>query len=171
MELCELAGIRLQTLEKNIQFCEKLVTPTYLRANSAWSLEQLKTLRRSTFVDQYYPSKILLLRKGKARSDVDFEESLINFMAPFGFQVIDPEDYSSIEQINIFSNATEIVAIHGAALSNLAFTNADCKIFEIFSHPYRTYFFREIAKINGNAYVNSEMDSIFTKLDNWLNNA
>jgi len=167
-ELCELAGVRLQIFEKSIQFCEKLVIPTYLRANSAWSLEQLKTFRSRTRVDESYPQKILLLRKGKARSDVDFEESLTNFMAPFGFQVVDPENYSSSEQINIFSNATEVVAIHGAALSNLVFSNSNCKVFEIFSHPYRTYFFREIAKINGNSYMSSEMDSVFTELDDWL---
>jgi capsular polysaccharide biosynthesis protein len=168
VELCDLAGVRLQILEKSVQFCEKLVTPTYLRANSMWSLEQLRALRASTVIDQSYPRKILLLRKGKARSDVDFEESLTNFVAPFGFQVVDPENYSSSEQINIFSNATEIVAIHGAALSNLVFSNSHCKVFEIFSHPYRTYFFREIAKINGNPYVNSEIDSVFSKLDDWL---
>jgi capsular polysaccharide biosynthesis protein len=171
VELCELAGVRLQILEKSVQFCEKLVTPTYLRANSMWSLEQLRALRASTVIDQSYPRKILLLRKGKARSDVDFEESLTNFVAPFGFQVVDPENYSSSEQINIFFNATEIVAIHGAALSNLVFSNSHCKVFEIFSHPYRTYFFREIAKINGNPYVNSEIDSVFTELDDWLKSA
>jgi len=171
VELCELAGVRLQILEKSVQFCEKLVTPTYLRANSTWSLEQLRTLRAITVIDEFYPRKILLLRKGKARSDVEFEESLINFLAPSGFQVVDPENYSASEQIKIFSNATEIVAIHGAALSNLVFSNSHCKVFEIFSHPYRTYFFREIAKINGNSYTNSEMDSVFNKLDNWLKSA
>lgn len=168
MELCEVAGVRLQILEKNVQFCEKLVTPTYLRANSTWSLEQLKALRTSTVIDESYPRKILLLRKGQARSDVDFEESLTNFVVPFGFQVFDPENFTSREQINIFSNATEIVAIHGAALSNLAFSNSRCKVFEIFSHPYRTYFFREIAKINGNPYVSAEMDSVYSELENWL---
>ena len=71
--------------------------------------------------------------------------------------------------MNIFSNATEIVALHGAALSNLVFSNLNCRIFEIFNHPYRMYVFRDLAKMTGNSYTSTEMNSIFAKLENWMN--
>jgi capsular polysaccharide biosynthesis protein len=113
--------------------------------------------------------KILLLRKGKVRSDEKFEESLLSYLVPFGFQVIDPDNLTSMEQIDIFSNATEIIALHGAALSNIVFSNVDCRIFEIFNHPYRMYVFRELARINGNSYTSTELDSVYPELANWLN--
>jgi len=171
LELCKLAGIDIHIFENSIQRCENLIIPSYLRENSTWSLEQLRTLKTDTHVNVSYPRKILLLRKGKARSDSIFEESLSNFVSPFDFTVIDPDYYSSSEQINIFSCATDIIAIHGAALSNLAFSNSSCKVFEIFNHPYRTYFFRDLAKNNGNSYTSSELDSVFAELDNWLKNS
>jgi len=171
MELLQLAGVRLQTLENNVQFVENLIVPSYLRSNSRWSVEKLKSLKSHTLVDKSNPKKILLLRNGKARSDVNFEASLTNLMIPFGFKVVDPDNYSCKEQIDIFSNATEIVAIHGAALSNLVFSTPECKIFEIFNHPYRTYFFRELARINGNLYTSSEIDSVYAKLENWLSHS
>ena len=170
-EFCDIAGVHLQIIGNRIELFEELITPTYLRANSEWSVEQVKSLKNTKLIDKSNPQKILLLRKGKARSDDHFEESLKNLVFLYGYKEIDPENYSCIDQISLFSNATEIIAIHGAALSNLVFSNADCKVFEIFNHPYRTYFFRELARINGNSYASSEMDSGFTKLKNWLSNS
>jgi capsular polysaccharide biosynthesis protein len=167
-ELCQLAGINLQVVNHEIQLFEELVTPSYLRAYSNWSIEQLKLLSNQLEAKDSSFRKILLLRQGKARSDDAFERFLENLLTPLGYRVLDPEKHSNLEQIEIFLNATEIVAIHGAALSNLVFTNSDCKIFEIFNHPYRTYFFRDLAKLNGNSYTSCESPTVQIDLQAWL---
>jgi len=168
-DLCELAGIKIQILDRKIQLFEQLIIPSYSRINSKWSIEQLKSLKKEKGNNDRTHKKILLLRKGKVRSDEKFEESLLSYLVPFGFQVIDPDNLTSMEQIDIFSNATEIIALHGAALSNIVFSNVDCRIFEIFNHPYRMYVFRELARINGNSYTSTELDSVYPELANWLN--
>jgi hypothetical protein len=168
LELCQLAGIKLQVVNHDIQLFEELVTPSYLRAYSNWSIEKLKLLSNALEAKDSSFRKILLLRHGKARSDDAFERFLENLLTPLGYRVLDPEKHSSLEQIEIFLNATEIVAIHGAALSNLVFTNCDCKIFEIFNHPYRTFFFRDLAKLNGNSYTSCESSTVQIDLQSWL---
>jgi capsular polysaccharide biosynthesis protein len=168
LELCEIAGVKVEILNTKIQLFERLVVPTYSRVNSKWSIDKLMLLKKGVDYDQPNVKKLLLLRKGKVRSDEDFERSLYDFLEPFGYKVIDPDEYSNQEQIKIFSKASEIVAIHGAALANLVFSNTECRIFEIFNHPYRMYVFRDLAKLNGNAYTSAEVDSAFSTLKTWL---
>jgi capsular polysaccharide biosynthesis protein len=168
LELCKLAGIQLQFLERRIHLFERIIIPNYSRMNSEWSRDQLKSLKNRVEAGKFSARKLLLLRKGKVRSDQEFEEFLTSYLGQFGFEVMDPDKFTNNEQIDIFSNATEIVALHGAALSNLVFSNSECRIFEIFNHPYRMYVFRDLARINGNSYTCAEMNSVYTDLENWL---
>jgi len=168
IELCELAGIRIEIVDTKIQLFENLVVPSYSRANTKWSIEMLEFLKKGVEIERSDVKKLLLLRKGKVRSDEHFEQSLQDFLAPFGYVAIDPDDHSNHEQIRIFSQASEIVAIHGAALSNIVFSNPECKIFEIFNHPYRMYVFRDLARLSGNPYASAEADAAFSILKKWL---
>jgi len=95
----------------------------------------------------------------------DIRKSKVGGLLPGIFYPVATQEYFFHFLLEEFP---EMVASHGAVRSNLVFSNSNYKVFEIFSHPYRTYFFREIAKINGNSYMNSEMDSVFTELDDWL---
>lgn len=64
--------------------------------------------------------KIFLMRKeGSVRSYN--QEETINFFSTYGFQAIYLEDYSFLEQVNIFRNAEFIVGPSGAAWSNIIF--------------------------------------------------
>ena len=168
LELCQLAGIQLRFLERGIHLFERIIIPNYSRMNSEWSRDQLKSLKNRVEGGKFSARKLLLLRKGKVRSDQEFEEFLTSYLGQFGFEVMDPDKFTNNEQIDIFSNATEIVALHGAALSNLVFSNSECRIFEIFNHPYRMYVFRDLARINGNSYTCAEMNSVYADLENWL---
>ena len=168
IELCELAGIKVKILDTKIQKFEKIVIPSYLRLNTKWSIDKLKFLKNEIDAGRSRLKKLLLLRKGKVRSDENFEQTLQDFLAPYGYEAIDPDEYSNQEQIEIFSQASEIVAIHGAALSNLVFSNSECRIFEIFNHPFRMYVFRDLARLSGNPYASAEADAAFSTLKKWL---
>jgi capsular polysaccharide biosynthesis protein len=167
-ELIDLSGIDLEITQDSLQGFNQVVIPKYLRSNTKWSVKQLHTLNVRAPEKSEASSKILLLRKGKVRANAPYEESLVNQLTPHGFTVFDPENYSCHEQIEVFSKASAVVGIHGAALSNIVFTSPNCSVFEIFSHPYRTYFFRELAKNNGNPYFSSEDTSSFDELKIWL---
>jgi capsular polysaccharide biosynthesis protein len=167
-ELIDLAGIKVEYIEGDIQSYRKVICPTYSRSNTSWSIEQLQILIGSRVEEFHGPEKILLLRAGGARSDADFEKLLRDFLTPQGFEFVNLDFLSNAEQIALFNEAKEIVAIHGGALSNIVFTNKDCRIFEIFTHPYRTYFFREIARMKGNRYVGVESNRALEILGTWL---
>jgi len=170
IELCELAGIRVVIVDTKIQLFENLVLPSYSRSNTKWTIDMLMFLKSRVDINRSSIKKLLLLRKGKVRSDENFEQSLLDFLVPYGYEAIDPDEYSNQEQIEIFSQASEIVAVHGAALSNLVFSNSECRIFEIFNHPYRMYVFRDLARISGNPYASAEADAAFSTLKKWLSN-
>ena len=167
-ELIDLAGIKIEYIKGDIQNFSKVICPTYSRSNSTWAIEQLQVLIASNLSKISGPEKILLLRAGEVRCDSHFEQLLSDFLIPQGFEYVDLEFFSNADQIGIFQNAKEIVAIHGGALSNIVFTKKNCRIFEIFTHPYRTYFFRDIARIKGNEYIGTESNDALEFLKTWL---
>ena len=58
-----------------------------------------------------------------------------------GFKIIDFEDYSIYEQINIMKSARQVIAIHGAGLVNINFCKKGTKILELFPFYYQCAFF------------------------------
>ena len=167
-ELLNLADIKVEYIEDEIQNFSKVICPTYSRPNASWAIEQLQTLIGYSPSEFSGPVKVLLLRDRQVRSNFTLEESLKEYLIPRGFEYVDLDLLSNAQQIVLFENAKEIVAIHGGALTNIVFTNKDCRVFEIFSHPYRTYFFREIARIKGNRYLGVESNRALELLKTWL---
>lgn len=102
------------------------------------------------------PEKIALLRFRGSRHDVEFEKKLKVQLIKNNFIIFDPDSLSILEQINLFSGAIEIVAIHGGALTNLIYCKEGTSVHEIFTHPYRTMFFMAISKEIGLKYSSSE---------------
>ena len=52
-------------------------------------------------------------------------------MQSHGFKVIYGEDYTVLEQIQIFKSAQYIVGIHGSGLANIIFSSSDSRVLEI----------------------------------------
>lgn len=167
-ELLNLCGIKLEYVSEIVQGFANLIYATYSRANTPWAINQLQSLIQQDVVEFSGPRKLLLLRDGETRTDLAFEDSLRDFLIPNGFECINLNLLSNLEQINLFNNATDIVAIHGGALSNIVFTRKETRIFEIFSHNYRTYFFREIAYARGNRYIGAESSEAIKLLETWI---
>ena len=51
---------------------------------------------------------------------------------PLGFEVVDPGDFSVVDQIRIFAEADVIVAPHGASLANMPFCSPGASLLELF---------------------------------------
>ncbi len=72
-----------------------------------------------------------------------------------GFLVIDTDQLSMAEQIQLFSSTRYLIGIHGAGLTNLVYQNGSCKVLELFPPPdqgYLPYHYILLAKMFGFQY-------------------
>lgn len=85
--------------------------------------------------------KVYIKRNSNVRrviNDVELEKTLLSN----GFNVVEPEKLSFVEQFHLFRNAEFIVASSGAALANLIFCRADVKIIILISeHKDTSYWY------------------------------
>ena len=102
------------------------------------------------------PAKIAFLRFRGSRHDDVFESKLQKHLKNSGFEIYDPDTLSVPEQIKLFSEATEVFAIHGGVLANLIYCRQGTTVHEIFTHPYRTMFFEAMSRDLGLIYSSSE---------------
>lgn len=79
------------------------------------------------------PSRKLYInrRSAKSRSIIN-EQDIIDHLSNAGFESIDLAEYSFLEQISIFNAATEIIAPHGAGLTNLFACQAGTRVTEFY---------------------------------------
>jgi capsular polysaccharide biosynthesis protein len=77
--------------------------------------------------------KIVIKRTGAARRQLRNQDELISAAESKGFTAVDPGSLTVREQMALFSGATDIIAEHGAALTNMMYCrNPDVRITEIF---------------------------------------
>ena len=92
-------------------------------------------------------NKIIIGRpQGSKRNLINIEE-LKNKITPLGYQYYELEDMSLIEQIKLFTSASHIVAVHGAALSHLMFCHPKTFVLDLIHENYNVYCFFKISKI------------------------
>jgi hypothetical protein len=80
--------------------------------------------------------RIYVSRRRSRRRRLTGEELLEERLRERGFSVLHCEELSFAEQIRIFHQAETVVATHGAGLSNLVWSQAPCKVIEIFPRNY-----------------------------------
>jgi hypothetical protein len=82
-------------------------------------------------------SKKLYFKRGKsAERKILNEDSLIAKLQNIGFEIVDPGGLSIYEQIALMQQAKIIMGAHGAALSNLLFSQDNITVIELFSPDY-----------------------------------
>lgn len=79
------------------------------------------------------PSRNLFIsRSGNANGrNLTNEKDVLEHLAPFGFERIQPEGLSFTEQTKLFAQARNIIAPHGAALSHLVAVPSVCNVIEL----------------------------------------
>ena len=94
-----------------------------------WLREQLMA---STTTDAGEPDRRLYLsRRAAGHARVVNEEELAPVFAEHGFDIIQPELMSVVEQVGLFAQAQAIVSPSSAALINLLFTNTSVRTLQI----------------------------------------
>jgi hypothetical protein len=92
--------------------------------------------------------RIFLNRRGSQRSLINGKE-ITDLLAAKGFVEVFMEDHSPEDQIAMIVKATDIVAIHGAALAPLIFRrqrDADLRLIEIASPGHVVPFYRDMVQ-------------------------
>lgn len=90
-------------------------------------------------------------REGSKRNLVNQRE-LAGNLEKIGFSYIEMDDFSIIDQINIFRNAECIVAVHGASLTHLTFCKSNTKVLDLIHENYHVFCFLKLSKILGFNY-------------------
>lgn len=77
--------------------------------------------------------KVYVSRKGARLRQLHNERELIGRLEDLSFSVFVPENGNHCDQIDVFANADVIVAVHGAALTNLLFCKPGALVIEVFA--------------------------------------
>ena len=100
------------------------------------------------------PARRLYVARGATkRRRVVGEERLIGSLESKRFEICKMDGLSIEEQARLFSSAEIIIAPHGAALTNLIFAPAGCKVIEIFPAGYTKEYFYALADHSNASYA------------------
>ena len=106
------------------------------------------------------------------RSDSKFDhcklinnDEIKNFLIEKGFESYEISKLDFFEQVHLFKNAEIIISPHGAALTNIIFSNSNLRLIEIIPklHPSRKC--ERISKILGFNYLRVELENKISKSD------
>ena len=95
------------------------------------------------------PLRIFVSRAHAPRRKLRNEPELLGLLAKHGFTIVNLEDAGFAEQISMFARAEAVIAPHGAALANLAFAPAGCKVIELFPNVLNDSLHRLTGDIGG----------------------
>ena len=104
------------------------------------------------------------------RSDSNFDHCKLtnnneikNFLVAKGFQSFQISKLDFFEQIYLFQNAEIIVSPHGAALSNIIFSNSNLTLIELIPNLHPSRKCERISKILGFNYLRVELETKIPK--------
>lgn len=107
---------------------------------------------RQTFLPKVLekPHRRLYVSRNKAsfRRLVN-EQELLGILEDLGFENVFLEDYTVAEQAKLFSEASCVVAPHGAGLTNIVFCQEGTKVIELFAPRWLHDMFLVIGKMGG----------------------
>ena len=75
--------------------------------------------------------RLYLTREGVGRRQAKNEEAVRICLAGRGFEAVDPGGLPFRDQIEMFAEADQVVALHGAAMTNIVFVPDHCQVVEL----------------------------------------
>lgn len=105
--------------------------------------------------------KIFISRIKSANTRLYNEESVSKLFESYGYEIIDPRDYSFREQLEIFSQAKVIAGVSGAGLTNIIFANRNTKVICILPSEIKVSCYSTIAGILNQPYyfIDADLDN------------
>lgn len=92
------------------------------------------------------------------------QKELAEKLIELGFLYIEMENYSVKEQINIFRNAEQIIAVHGASLALLTFCSPNTKVIDLLHKDFMyQYCFLKLSKVMNLNYAMVACEGDFTE--------
>ena len=88
------------------------------------------------------------------------EDELYSRLAPLGFHAIEPSELPLEEQISAFSGAEHVVAVAGAALTNIAFCRPGTRVVSLAPAHFPDTFFWFVATHRGIRYTEVRGDPV-----------
>jgi len=131
-------------------------------------------LLKQYYFDSSYPAdqwdKIYISRKHSGKRMILNEPEVEKLVTSFGYKVIQTEQQTIRDQVNVFSRAKRLVSIHGAGLSNMVFMPEGSSMIEIrhkVDNPMLNFFYNLAHTFNHHYYYsfgNDLGDSLKTEL-------
>ncbi|RUT05566.1 hypothetical protein DSM106972_035730 [Dulcicalothrix desertica PCC 7102] len=90
-------------------------------------------------------SRIYVSRGNVSRRKIINEAEVIYLIEKYGFETVTMDNRTVQEQANLFSKAEAIIALHGAALTNLLFVQPGSKVIELLPDNYTNNCFYTLA--------------------------
>lgn len=152
-ELAQLLGIsQNQIIPTNIKRAIKargLIVPSlsddyemveyrkYLHSRGKYPDYFLADFYNNLIPKKYLPSKKIFLRRPKkSNRNIINSSEVEGVFLEFGYHIFLPDDYSLLDQIDVFQQAKCIASMHGSGLDNILFAHNGVYVFEIFSEYY-----------------------------------
>lgn len=173
-EVYEILGSHTVSVPKWV-FVQNLSFTTRGRDLGYLHPENLKVLRSfaATYIDKSpNVERKLYVSRSKTRRSLPGEETLERFLQSHGYEVIFAEHFSFMDQVKLFSEATSIIAPHGAGLTNALWSN-NAHVLEIDTAKRVNRCFEWQSKVCGHEYnryklQSSELEGLFKFLRNWM---
>ncbi len=96
--------------------------------------------------------KLYLSRVGQVRSPAN-ERGLLFRMERQGFSRFEGTSVSLLSQVALFSSASRLIGLHGAAFANIVWTPEGVDVCEIFSSAYMPSCYSALTAIRGGRYI------------------
>ena len=77
-----------------------------------------------------FGERIYISRMKAQRKKVQNEEEIEDVLRKYHFKILNNEDYTFLQQVDIYSHAKYLVSIHGSGLTNMLFMKEDSQILE-----------------------------------------
>jgi hypothetical protein len=155
---------------KNLSFVTKSNELGYLHPNS---FKALINLQNHLGLNAINGLKNIYVSRSRTRRSAFWEKDLETYLLEKGFEIVYAEDYSIVDQIELFRDAKNIVGVHGAGLTN-AIWSTNCSLIELMPTSrinrciewqakiangkyQRIYFHPKVTKLND---ITNELDAL-----------
>lgn len=113
---------------------DKLHLPVHTRISGDFNeslMREIRQLFRSSVVSKGETRRIYVSRRKANKRRIMNERDILGMLSQFGFAVVETEDLSFREQVDLFSGCEYFISIHGAGLMNMLFMPEGGKVLEI----------------------------------------
>ncbi len=155
--------------KKNIVFFQTLYIPSLTCGSGGQHPDYLKPViadsKKELGITLITGSKKIFITRRCTSSRRSFPYcELEDFLAKEGYMIIEAEKYSLTEQINLFSNCSHFIAVHGAGLTNIMFMPEKTKVMEIRrnddKYNYSYYLLANVCKVEYYYFLASPLDTL-----------